>query len=88
MIVAWKRVSPLELAARWQGMNLSLKWNQEAAPPHWRLTIDGAVVKQSWPDVRTAQIKIDNVILKLVLQAAQARLVNGAIPDNKEAVSA
>jgi hypothetical protein len=87
MIVAWKRVSPLELAAQWQGMDLSLKWNQEAVPPRWRLTIDGALVKQNWPDVRTAQTEIDNVILKLVMQAARGRLVNGMTLGSKEVAS-
>lgn len=86
MIVAWKRVSPLELAAQWQGMNLSLKWNQEATPPRWRLTIDGAVIKQSWPDVRTAQIEIDHVILKLILQAPTTERAGNMVSMKKRSV--
>lgn len=80
MIMQWKKASSIEYTAAWNARFLSLRWEGDC----WRLYVDGAQVRGSWPTPLAAQNAVDNVQQRIVarLMARREEVPGGAATIN------
>lgn len=72
MIVHWKKISASEFVAKWQGLNLALRYLGEES--RWRAYVNEKRCVPAWNSYFAAQETVDSIINKLLAEVRPALL--------------